>query len=378
MVRVRQQKDDGSACSKAWPSPNQLPGKQLRNGHKQDNSGETSGGVPTQIGQKPKSSTLRRQRRKRAARSASERTSSSEVCAPSVDSVQKSIKKNGCCDVSAKCAELVADLKAGGEAKQSAVVRLRGSMQTLAFDGEGCRVLQLALQVTDWRLIAELLPELHGRVLDAVCSPHANFVIQKIIELMPTAQAAFIVEEISGMAEEVACHRFGCRILCRLQEHCASATRSIPLLDEALSKADVLCKHAFGHYVIQSVLEHGTMRQREQVMEALCSDPLAFASNRNGCFVIEAAMSYCSAADQELFIERLIRRGSDKLATLAQGQFGYIVIRSMLRLPGSAALKLHNHLNDVSERLEGTKFGRRVMEDLGLGRGGNGDQELEA
>jgi len=203
-------------------------------------------------------------------------------------------------------------------------------------------------------------------------------VIQKIIELMPTAQAAFIVEEISGMAEEVACHRFGCRILCRLQEHCASATRSIPLLDEALSKADVLCKHAFGHYVIQSVLEHGTMRQREQVMEALCSDPLAFASNRNGCFVIEAAMSYCSAADQELFIDGLIRGGSDKLATLARSQFGSIAMRSILRLPGSAALKLHNHLNDVSERLEGTKFGRRVMEDLGLGRGGNGDQELEA
>merc|ERR1719264_1154806 len=178
------------------------------------------------------------------------------------------------------------------------------------------------------------------------------------------------------MAEEVACHRFGCRILCRLQEHCASATRSIPLLDEALSKAEVLCKHQFGHYVIQSVLEHGTMRQREQVMEALCSDPLAFASNRNGCFVIEAAMSYCSAADQELFIDGLIRGGDDKLTTLAQGQPGSCAMRSILRLPGSASMKLHSKLREVSKGLEATKFGRRVMEDLSLGQG-NGNHERE-
>jgi len=237
-------------------------------------------------------------------------------------------------------------------------------------------VLQLALQVTDWRSMAELLPELHGRVLDAIHSPHANFVIQKIIELMPMAQAAFIAEEISGAAVEVACHRFGCRILCRLQEHCASSTRSIPLLDKVIAEADILCKHPFGHYVIQSVLEHGTMRHREQVMQVLCSNPLTFAFDRNGCYVIQAAMSYCSDEDQELFVDALIGAGSDKLATLAQGQFGSNAVRSILRLPGSAALKLKNQLKEVSEDLEATKFGRRVMEDLRLGQG-NGGQELE-
>jgi len=238
-------------------------------------------------------------------------------------------------------------------------------------------VLQLALQVAEWRLMAELLPELHGRVLDAIRSPHANFVIQKIIELMPTAQAAFIAEEISGIAVEVACHRFGCRIFRRLQEHCVSATRSIPLLDEALAEPDILCKRAFGHYVIQSVLEHGTMHHREQVMEVLCSDPLAFAFNRNGCHVIETAMSYCSAADQDRIVDGLIRGGSNTLAMLAQGQFGSHAVRSILRLPGSAALKLQSQLKEVSGDLGATKFGRRVLEDLWLSQG-NGGQELEA
>merc|ERR1712083_634241 len=106
------------------------------------------------------------------------------------------------------------------------------------------------------------------------------------------------------------------------------------LLDEVLVEVDLLCRHSFGHYVIQSVLEHGTMRHREQVMEVLCRDPLAFAPDRNGCYVIEAAMSYCSAADQELFVDGLIGGGSDKLAMLAQGQFGSNVVRSILRLPG--------------------------------------------
>jgi len=214
--------------------------------------------------------------------------------------------------------------------------------------------------------MAELLPELRGHVRDAIRSPNANFVIQKIIEMMPAAQAAFIAEELSGMALEVACHRFGCRILSRLVEHSAFGTKSFELLDQLIPDAGLLCKRSFGHYVIQSILEHGTMDQRHQVMDVLCRNPLDYVLNRNGCYVIEAAISYCSSEDQERFVDKLLGEGANVFSTLAQSQFGSYVVRALLRLPSSTAKKVQNRLQDVLQDLEVTKFGRRVLEDMRL------------
>ena len=61
--------------------------------------------------------------------------------------------------------------------------------------------------------------ELRGHVLQMMESPHANFVLQKVIEVLPANATCFVTEELATRAAEAARHRFGCRILCRLIEH---------------------------------------------------------------------------------------------------------------------------------------------------------------
>ena len=134
---------------------------------------------------------------------------------------------------------LMESLSGDSEAKKHALASLRGSVAFHAFESQGCRVVQLAFQVADTRVAAELLSELKGSVLAATRSPHGNYVIQKAIEFMPPAACSFIVEEICGAGVAVARHRYGCRILCRIFEHSprgAPATEA--LCEEILADAD--------------------------------------------------------------------------------------------------------------------------------------------
>eukprot|EP00416_Gambierdiscus_australes_P014358 CAMPEP_0171125038 /NCGR_PEP_ID=MMETSP0766_2-20121228/110439_1 /TAXON_ID=439317 /ORGANISM="Gambierdiscus australes, Strain CAWD 149" /LENGTH=387 /DNA_ID=CAMNT_0011588003 /DNA_START=1 /DNA_END=1164 /DNA_ORIENTATION=+ len=272
-----------------------------------------------------------------------------------------------CASESHNLAELAQGLEAGGSTLESTLLLLRGRMVALSFNAEGCRVVQRALEVAQCRAIAQHITELHGHVLEAIKSPNANYVLQKIIEVMPLPQGRFIVEELSGAGVTVACHRFGCRILCRLVEHAVTDNASVELIDEVLGEAAALCCNAFGHYVIQAILEHGLPLQRERICAALCGDVLKYARSRHACYVLEDALFYCSATDRQAIVDGLLACPLDDLAVAAQESPGCSVVRALLRLPGEASQQARERLAAVAKTIHATKYGRRVLEDLGLG-----------
>jgi len=317
-------------------------------------------------------SALRRQRRQRATNLASKLTAERNGSRagdgnmqgrPSRSRTSGTIRSNG---KAVHCAKLVEGLEAGGKARAAAVAALRGSVVPLAFDAIGCRAVQLALQLAERKASAELAEELRGHVSEAIRSPHANYVIQKIIEVLPMASASFIAEELCGMGVEVARHRYGCRILCRLLEHSATEPGPIKLFNEVLGGVGGLCRHSFGHYVIQSVLEHGTPEQRHTIAAALRAELTRSVQNRNACYVIENALSYCSAEDRQALVDGLISGGPGRLAALAQHQFGSHVVRALLRMPGEGSQLAVGQLRTAASQLQATKYGRRLLEDFGL------------
>merc|ERR1712070_1152286 len=111
--------------------------------------------------------------------------------------------------------------------------------------------------------------ELHGHVLQAIDSPHANFVIQMVVEVMPMKRSTFVAEEIVGVAARVARHRHGCRIIIRLLEHSASEASTISVVEELLLEAQELLRHSYGHFVLQAVLEHGMPCHKHAIAMAL-------------------------------------------------------------------------------------------------------------
>jgi len=217
-----------------------------------------------------------------------------------------------------------------------------------------------------------LVAEMHGRVRDAVVSPHANFVIQKIVETMPAALASFVAEELTGIAAEVARHRYGCRILCRLvehQNHCSKGSATEAVIDELLRDARVLCLHSFARHVVGSLLEHGTAEQRHRVVESLHGTVLSHARKRSASYIVENAFSFCDDRDKHTLANELLAE-SGRFIELAMHDAGSHVVRALLRTESGQTdehvRRAKCILKEASARLQTSKYGQRVLDDFQL------------
>ncbi|CAE8674113.1 unnamed protein product [Polarella glacialis] len=233
-----------------------------------------------------------------------------------------------------RSSELRAQLEAGGSDAALAVSALQANVWALARDSQGCRLVQLAIEKADIRVGKALALELLGHVREASTSPHANFVLQKVVTQLSPSTSSFISEELLGNGARFARHRFGCRIICRLLEFCSAEESTHLLVDEMLqvpTEALELCRHSFGHHVVQCILEHGLARHKELIVEVLRQDLLGNANHRSASYVVEAALSHCSIEDQHSLLAPLVIPAV--VAELAQSRYGCYVARTLLQRP---------------------------------------------
>jgi len=246
--------------------------------------------------EKPGPSATRRRRRQRAlARARGFRVSDCPAAVESEGQVQ--IEKSQLAEEGAVQPDL----------PREAMVDLRGSVLRLSLDKSGCRVVQATFESgVHPEVKAAMLEELHGHVWDLITSLHGNYVIQKIVVMMPVRLTDFIVHELRGKAVVCARHRFGCRILCRLVEHSSADAATISLVDELLVSAAELSKHTYGHHVVQAILEHGGQSQKQAIIMAIIADLPRAARNTNSTHIIEAILRYCHTADQQAFVASVL------------------------------------------------------------------------
>lgn len=261
------------------------------------------------------------------------------------------------------CAELISHLEGGGVEREAAIDALLGNVPELAFDAAACRVVQTALTCASEEVAVSLAAEMKGRVVEAIRSPHANHVIQKILDALPAASTIFIAEEVTGSAAELARHRYGCRVLGRLVECHAQSEAAEALMEEVLSEAAELSRHTFSHYVIEAVLQHGSAEQTARVAEHMCLDLLRNAKHRSATYVVERALTHCSTKHRRRLISGLLGSVTSALS-LVENQFGCHVAKGVLRLPREDLEHVLPHLQEATPQLQLTKYGRRVVAEL--------------
>jgi hypothetical protein len=252
-----------------------------------------------------------------------------------------------------------------GESGRTDVVHsVRGAMLQLSLESEGCRTVQLALDVAEVPVAATLISELHGHVLETIMSPHGNYVIQKICQVLPAALCRFVVEEIRGNVAIVARHRYGCRILCRLVEHHALEPAVLTLMDELLLEAGELSRHSFAHHVLQCILSHSPVRQQQMIVDALCTDLHRNMRSRNSSFVIQKVLAHSAAPDLRQLVAALFSGGPSGLAVLARNRNAQQVAQLLAEIPSASGLPgmlgaLEFRLS--SGKARGSKQGKRLL-----------------
>lgn len=247
---------------------------------------------------------------------------------------------------------------AGARDRRSAAAELR----QLAFsDQVSSRAAQLVLQEASKADAEVLASGMHGYVRKGMQSLYANYVIQKIVEILPSS---FIAEELIGVGAEAARHRFGCRIICRLLEHGHSSDKSTAkLYAEILTEAEDLCDHTFGSYVVGHFLEFGRPEHRRRVASALRADLVGNAESKRGSRVVEAALQLCSPEDRKILASELLG-STERLRGLAEGQFGCHVVKALLRMPGEHRRRTISLLRPSESKLRASRYGKFVVQTM--------------
>jgi len=261
--------------------------------------------------------------------------------------------------------QLMGQLEHGAAARSDAIASIRGSVLELAADPLGCRVVQLALEVASQKDSADMALELQGHVYTTLDSKHGNYVVQKVIEVLPISSVSFMIKELEDRAVEVARHRYGCRILCRLFEHAATESGTNELVDNVLRDARELSRHAYGYHVIKSILEHGVPQHRERIAYSLVGGAQRHAKHRTASFVMEKALAHCDASSEahNALASELLAI-PENTVELARHQFGRHVVSQLVRLPGDCSTKAIDNLRRGLPQVQSSKHGRRLVEEL--------------
>jgi len=210
------------------------------------------------------------------------------------------------------------------------LVELKGNVWEASTHKDGCHVVQLAMthcKTKDWPV---LLEELHGKVWEAVEHPQANFVLQTIIEAANRHLCRFIIDECLDKAVDLAKHRYGCRILCRISEHCLGEDNAMLLIQRVLEDPQVvasLCCHNFGHHVVQQIMEKGSPEHRKIIADVLSTDLIKMAQSRHASYIIEAAFDFCEEGDKKKLRDMLLQGRC--IIDLAKHQFGGFVVKKL-------------------------------------------------
>jgi len=231
----------------------------------------------------------------------------------------------GCAEEAAMDTALLELDNSDGANFRSTMDEVVSTAWALALTKNGCRVVQKAIDVgssKDQKAIAE---KLHGRVLEAMLSPHANHVLQKCIEILPGESMKFVLTELQGNGAFAARHRFGCRILQRLIEHCP-ASQVEGIISEVMADTATLCRHQYGNFVVQHILQHASSEHRSAVAEVLCEDTIRMAKHRVASHVLSCAMVHCAPQDVHKLTQVV---GS--LRGLSRREYGSFVVREVNR-----------------------------------------------
>lgn len=145
-----------------------------------------------------------------------------------------------------------------------------GSIYNAAMHSLGCRYIQTMLKSENDRNIEKLIIEFNNNIGNMALSPHGNYVIQKIITILPISKCLFIIDELennnNNIVMHMVCNQYGCRIIQRLIEHALCEPRMMTILDNLLKECDKICRNIFGKYVIHHILEYSENNEYNKII----------------------------------------------------------------------------------------------------------------
>lgn len=242
---------------------------------------------------------------------------------------------------------------------------LHNCVWRLAQDPQGCRQVQSALDDADSDAVRKAIAmELRGHVLEASRNPHANYVLQKCILVVPPEAMDFVLHEfVPSVASQTAKHKFGCRIIQRLVEKWPAAMLS-GIVEAILLDFAALSRHPYGNYVIQKLLENGNAALRQKLTRMIELDIRGLSADSFGCTVVGAALTKSRPEEQVVVARALLHEPGLLVFTACTRHGHFAAARALKVLQGRDLEAARLLLSAEAASLRASRFGRNVVQCL--------------
>ncbi|CAE7180450.1 pum [Symbiodinium pilosum] len=246
--------------------------------------------------------------------------------------------------------------------------QVTGHVWQLSLRQRGSRAVQEAIELCSSDAEREAIAkELNGHIWEAVRCPHANFVVQRLIVALRPCACQFIIEEILRPGPKSICylarHKYGCRTLQRLLEHC-SHEQTAPLAEALLSEVVPLSRHPYGNYVLQQLLEHGSGAHQSLVIQRLLKSVALIGADSNGVAVLLKALANGSS-EERVQLALALNMEPGLILSIARSRYGHAVAQLVVSyLPEPQKMELCREVAAHSEELRASRYGRLVLNNL--------------
>ena len=203
---------------------------------------------------------------------------------------------------------------------------LADKLNILGKDQGACRYLQSMLDNNPNETIHDLYNSICQNILQLVCDPFGNYLIQKIISYLTQEQLIEIMKIISSSFYDICINTHGTRVLQKLIEH-STSQKSKQIFYQMLKPLIVhLLKDLNGTFVVQKFAELNKNEYSNEINTIIIENSPVLSTHRHGCCVIQ---KYLESRDENitpLLLEKLI----DNCLLLIIDQFGNYVIQTIL------------------------------------------------
>jgi hypothetical protein len=208
------------------------------------------------------------------------------------------------------------------------VETIRGRVYDTAKDQHGCRFLQRLLDSTydGGEMTQMIMMEIVPHVAELMTDQYANFLVQKLFDIMPQDVRFRVAEVAAPYMSQIALTPHGTFSIQKMIETIATR-EEMEIVQQSLAKDVVeLVKDVHGNHVIQKVLQRFEHDDKQFIYDAMASDCVPIATNKQGCCVLQRCLEFASP-DQRLMLVRAVVESSQ---LLVQDPFGNYVVQYVL------------------------------------------------
>jgi len=236
---------------------------------------------------------------------------------------------------------------------------------TISKNMHGTRAVQKMIECLSSPPQVQLIVKvLSGSVVELIQDLNGNHVIQRCLNRLTPKDNQFIYDAVTSgnNCVQVATHRHGCCVLQRCIDH-GSEKQKVQLIQEITKNALTLVQDPYGNYVVQYVLELPFPDLVDSLAKGFVGHVRQLATQKFSSNVIEKCLSLSSPITCASMVREILI-GDNLLAMLSDPFANYVVQTALSVSDSQLHLELVDAIRPHLAQLRNTPYGKRIQSKI--------------